>query len=78
MLIVDDFLAMGCALEGLIDIATQAGATIEGLGVVIEKGFEPGGQMLRKKGYHLESLAIVKSMDPDTGEIVFDHDCDAN
>ena len=76
VLIVDDFLATGCALEGLIDIAAQAGATIEGLGVVIEKGFEPGGKALRKKGYRLESLAIVKSMNPDTGEIVFDHDCD--
>ena len=71
VLIVDDFLANGCALEGLIDIADQAGATVEGLGVAVEKGFEPGGDGLRSRGYRLESLAIVEHMDPQTGEIEF-------
>lgn len=71
VLIVDDFLAMGCALEGLLEIVEQAGATVEGIGIVIEKGFQPGGDAIRSKGYRLESLAIVKSMNPDTGEITF-------
>lgn len=73
VLIVDDFLAMGCALEGLLDIAAQAGATVEGIGIGIEKGFQPGGKAIRDKGYRLESLAIVERMDPNTGEIVFGH-----
>ena len=71
VLIIDDFLANGCALEGLLDIAEQAGATVEGIGVAVEKGFQPGGKMIREKGYRLESLAIVEKMDPETGEIVF-------
>ena len=71
VLIIDDFLANGCALEGLLDIAEQAGATVEGIGVAVEKGFQPGGTMIREKGYRLESLAIVERMDPETGEIVF-------
>ena len=71
VLIIDDFLANGCALEGLLDIAEQAGATVEGIGVAVEKGFQPGGTMIREKGYRLESLAIVEKMDPETGEIVF-------
>ena len=71
VLIVDDFLANGCALEGLLDIARQAGATVEGIGIAVEKGFQPGGATIRSQGYRLESLAIVESMDPVTGEIAF-------
>jgi len=71
VLIVDDFLANGCALNGLISIVESAGATVEGLGIVIEKGFQDGGKNLREKGYHLESLAIVESMDAETGSIEF-------
>ena len=71
LLIIDDFLANGCALQGLISIAEASGATIEGLGVVIEKGFQIGGRVIRNLGYRLESLAIVESMDDTTGEIVF-------
>ena len=71
LLIIDDFLANGCALQGLISISNSAGATIEGLGIVIEKGFQIGGNVIRNLGYHLESLAIVESMDDTTGEIVF-------
>ena len=71
VLIVDDFLANGCALQGLISIAESADATVEGLGIVIEKGFQEGGWRLRNLGYHLESLAIIESMDPKTGEITF-------
>ncbi len=71
VLIIDDFLANGCALQGLISISNSAGATIEGLGIVIEKGFQIGGSVIRNLGYHLESLAIVESMDDTTGEIVF-------
>ncbi|MBQ6394770.1 MAG: xanthine phosphoribosyltransferase [Atopobiaceae bacterium] len=73
VIIIDDFLANGCALEGLIDICNQAGAKIEGIGIAIEKGFQVGGQLIREKGYRLESLAIVDSMDASTGEIVFRH-----
>lgn len=71
LLIIDDFLANGCALNGLIDLARQAGATVEGIGIAIEKGFQGGGDALRAQGYRLESLAIVESMDPQTGEIAF-------
>ena len=71
VLIVDDFLANGCALEGLLDIAQQAGATVEGIGIGIEKGFQVGGDLIRSKGYRLESLAILESMDPETGAITF-------
>ena len=71
ILIVDDFLANGCALEGLLDIANQAGATVEGIGIAIEKGFQAGGNAIREQGYRLESLAIVESMDPETGTIIF-------
>ena len=73
VLIVDDFLANGCALEGLLEICKQAGATVEGIGIAIEKGFQPGGAKLRERGYHLESLAIVDDMDPATGSITFRH-----
>ena len=71
VLIVDDFLANGCALQGLISIVDQAGGTVEGIGIAIEKGFQVGGQVIRNLGYHLESLAIVESMDYKTGKIVF-------
>ncbi len=71
LLIIDDFLANGCALQGLISIAESAGASIEGLGIVIEKGFQTGGKVIRDKGYHLESLAIVDAMDAETGVISF-------
>ena len=71
VLIIDDFLANGCALMGLIQIANSAGASVEGLGIVIEKGFQTGGQTIRNLGYHLESLAIVDAMDAGTGSITF-------
>ena len=71
VLLIDDFLANGCALNGLIDLVEEAGATVEGIGIAVEKGFQPGGDELRRRGYHLESLAIVQSMNPETGEIEF-------
>lgn len=71
ILIIDDFLANGCALQGLIQIASQAGATVEGIGIAIEKGFQPGGTTIRNLGYQLESLAIVDAMDAKTGKITF-------
>ena len=71
VLIIDDFLANGCALQGLISISESAGATVEGLGIVIEKGFQIGGTVIRNLGYDLESLAIVDAMDPETGTITF-------
>lgn len=71
VLIIDDFLANGYALQGLISIVHDAGATVEGIGIAIEKGFQIGGQVIRNLGYHLESLAIVDSMDPATGTVNF-------
>lgn len=71
VLIIDDFLANGCALQGLISIVTSAGANVAGIGIVIEKGFQTGGQIIRNLGYHLESLAIVDEMDVATGNIIF-------
>lgn len=71
VLIIDDFLANGCALQGLIEIAKYAGATVEGIGIAIEKGFQGGGVLIRDMGYQVESLAIVESMDPETGKIQF-------
>ena len=71
VLIIDDFLANGCALQGLISIVESAGATIEGLGIAIEKGFQDGGYRLRNLGYQLESIAIVDAMDAETGAITF-------
>lgn len=71
VLIIDDFLANGCALQGLISIVAQAGATLEGIGIAVEKGFQQGGRIIRNLGYHLESLAIVESMDAETGNVVF-------
>jgi xanthine phosphoribosyltransferase len=73
ILIIDDFLANGCAVNGLIDLIESAGATVEGVGIVIEKGFQQGGRILRQKGIRVESLAIIESMDDRTGEIVFRH-----
>lgn len=71
VLIIDDFLANGCALQGLIQIVQSAGGTVEGIGIAIEKGFQSGGRMIRNLGYQLESLAIVESMDAQTGNILF-------
>ena len=71
VLIVDDFLANGCALQGLISIVDSAEASVEGLGIAIEKGFQEGGYRIRNLGSHLESLAIVESMDAETGKITF-------
>ncbi|HJB49184.1 MAG TPA: xanthine phosphoribosyltransferase [Candidatus Olsenella excrementigallinarum] len=71
VLVIDDFMAMGCAMNGLLEICDEAGVVVEGIGIAIEKGFQPGGAELRKRGYQVESLAIVKSMDAETGEIEF-------
>ena len=71
VLLIDDFLANGCALQGLIQIVQSAGATIEGIGIAIEKGFQSGGRIIRNLGYQLESLAIVDEMDCETGKITF-------
>lgn len=71
VLLIDDFLANGCALQGLIQIVQAAGATVEGIGIAIEKGFQPGGQVIRNLGYQLESLAIVDAMDAASGSISF-------
>lgn len=69
ILIIDDFLANGCALEGLISLVESAGASVEGIGIVIEKGFQKGGQLIREKGIRLESLAIIDSMED--GQVIF-------
>ncbi|MBR3602822.1 MAG: xanthine phosphoribosyltransferase [Lachnospiraceae bacterium] len=71
VLLIDDFLANGCALQGLIQIVQSAGATVEGIGIAIEKGFQTGGKIIRNLGYQLESLAIVDAMNAETGEILF-------
>ena len=71
VLIIDDFLANGCALQGLISIVSEAGGAVEGIGIAIEKGFQAGGRMIRNLGYRLESLAIVDSMDAEKGTIEF-------
>ena len=71
ILIIDDFLANGCALQGLISIVHEAGATVEGIGIAIEKGFQTGGKIIRNLGYDLESLAIVDGMNAETGEVYF-------
>ncbi len=71
VLIIDDFLANGCALQGLISIVEASGATVEGLGIAIEKGFQIGGRVIRNLGYRLESLAIVDGMDPEAGTVAF-------
>lgn len=71
VLVIDDFLANGCALQGLISIINQAGGTVEGIGIAIEKGFQVGGNIIRNLGYQLESLAIVEDMYAKTGKITF-------
>ena len=71
VLLIDDFLANGCALQGLIQLVNSANATVEGIGIAIEKGFQQGGKIIRNLGYQLESLAIVDSMNWETGEIIF-------
>ena len=71
VLIIDDFLANGCALQGLISIVDQAGGTVEGIGIAIEKGFQNGGKEIREMGYRLESLAIVESMDAKSKSVSF-------
>lgn len=73
VLIVDDFLANGAAMEGLLMLCKEAGAAVEGIGIAVEKGFQPGGKYLREQGYRLDSLAIVESMDPATNQIEFRH-----
>ena len=71
ILFIDDFLANGCALQGLIQIVKSAGATVEGIGIAVEKGFQAGGRIIRNLGFQLESLAIVDDMDSKTGMIKF-------
>ncbi|QOV18282.1 xanthine phosphoribosyltransferase [Blautia liquoris] len=71
ILIIDDFLANGCAVNGLIELIQSAGATVEGVGIAVEKGQQPGGKLLRNQGIRVESLAIIDSMDDQTGEIIF-------
>ena len=71
VLLIDDFIANGCALQGLIQIVQSSGATVEGIGIAIEKGFQAGGRIIRNLGYQLESLAIVEEMDWKTGSIIF-------
>ena len=71
VLIIDDFLANGCAVAGLIDLVQSAGASVEGVGIAVEKGFQEGGKLLRSKGVRVESLAIVEAMDAETGMITF-------
>ena len=71
VLLIDDFLANGCALQGLIQIVQSSGATVEGIGIAIEKGFQAGGRIIRNLGYQLESLAIVEEMDWKTGSSIF-------
>jgi xanthine phosphoribosyltransferase len=71
ILIIDDFLANGCALAGLLDIIAESGATVEGVGIAVEKGFQKGGKMIRDRGIRVESLAIVDGMDAETGKVFF-------
>ncbi|WP_144744094.1 xanthine phosphoribosyltransferase [Enorma burkinafasonensis] len=71
VLLIDDFLANGCALNGLIELCEEAGAVVEGIGIAIEKGFQGGGDSLRERGYDLQSLAVIDEMDPAAGEIRF-------
>ena len=71
VLIIDDFLANGCALQGLISIVEDADATVVGCGIAVEKGFQEGGERIRNLGYRVESIAIIDAMDPETGTITF-------
>lgn len=73
VLLIDDFLANGCALQGLLSLVQAAGATVEGVGIAVEKGFQRGGALIRAQGVRVESLAVVEAMDAETGEIVFRH-----
>ena len=73
VLIIDDFLANGCALQGLLRLVREAGAAGEGVGIAVEKGFQRGGELIRAQGVRVESLAVVDAMDVDTGEIIFRH-----
>ena len=73
VLIIDDFLANGCVLQGLLSLVQAAGATVEGVGIAVEKGFQRGGALIRAQGVRVESLAVVEAMDAETGEIVFRH-----
>ena len=73
ILVVDDFLANGCAVDGLIDLINESGATLQAVGIIIEKGFQDGGKRLRERGIRVESLALIDSMNDETGEIVFRH-----
>ena len=73
VLIIDDFLANGCALQGLLSLVQAAGATVVGVGIAVEKGFQRGGALIRAQGVRVESLAVVEAMDAETGEIVFRH-----
>ena len=73
VLIIDDFLANGCALQGLLSLVQAAGATVEGVGIAVEKGFQRGGALIRAQGVRVESLAVVEAMEAETGEIVFRH-----
>ena len=73
VLVIDDFLANGCAVNGLLNIIEESGATLEGVGIAIEKGFQDGGKLLRERGVRLESLAIVDAMDAETGRLTFRH-----
>lgn len=73
ILVVDDFLANGCAAEGLIELINESGAMLQGVGIIIEKGFQDGGKRLREKGIRVESLAIIDAMNDETGEIKFRH-----
>lgn len=71
ILIIDDFMANGCAVNGLLDILETAGAVVEGVGIVIEKGFQDGGKLIRERGIQVESLAIVDGMDAEKGTVTF-------
>lgn len=71
VLLIDDFMANGCAMNGLIEVCEHAGAVVEGIGIAIEKGFQDGGARIRAKGYQVESLAVIASMDAATGTVVF-------
>lgn len=73
VLIIDDFLANGCALQGLLSLVRAAGAAVEGVGIAVEKGFQRGGELIRAQGVRVESLAVVDAMDADTGGIIFRH-----
>ena len=74
VLLIDDFLASGKAILGLLDLCKQAGAVVEGIGIAIEKSFQDGGELLRSRGYDVQSLARIAAMDDQTGEVKFVED----